>query len=215
MHKIYINGASGKMGRSVLKLIKEDNEFVSENFLNSDVVIDFSNPISTIQILKECVKNKKPLIVGTTGFSKDDLDIIKKASSKIPILLAANMSIGVNNLKESIETFLDQLTDEMDCAIDETHHIEKIDKPSGTAIELIDLIKQIDKNKNIKNIEVNSQRVKDIFGIHKVTFYNKTKSNYFKHEALSRDVFAQGALFSSKIIVGLEPNIYKFKDILN
>ena len=72
-----------------------------------------------------------------------------------------------------------------------------------------------DKNKNIKNIEVNSQRVKDIFGIHKVTFYNKTKSNYFKHEALSRDVFAQGALFSSKIIVGLEPNIYGFKDILN
>ena len=139
MHKIYINGASGKMGRSVLKLIKEDNEFVVENFLNSDVVIDFSNPISTIQILNECVKNKKPLIVGTTGFSKDDLDIIKKASSKIPILLAANMSIGVNNLKESIETFLDQLTDEMDCAIDETHHIEKIDKPSGTAIELIDL----------------------------------------------------------------------------
>ena len=125
------------------------------------------------------------------------------------------MSIGVNNLKESIETFLDQLTDAMDCVIDETHHIEKIDKPSGTSIELIDLIKQIDKNKNIKNIEVNSQRVKDIFGIHKVTFYNKTKSNYFKHEALSRDVFAQGALFSSKIIVGLEPNIYKFKDILN
>ena len=169
MHKIYINGASGKMGRSVLKLIKEDNEFSIENFLNSDVVIDFSNPISTIQILNECVKNKKPLIAGTTGLSKDDLDIIKKASSKIPILLASNMSIGVNNLKESIETFLDQLTDEMDCAIDETHHIEKIDKPSGTAIELIDLIKQIDKNKNIKNIEVNSQRVKDIFGIHKVT----------------------------------------------
>ena len=62
MHKIYINGASGKMGRSVLKLIKEDNEFVIENFLNSDVVIDFSNPISTIQILIECVKNKKHLI---------------------------------------------------------------------------------------------------------------------------------------------------------
>ena len=69
MHKIYINGSSGKMGRSVLKLIKEDNEFVIENFLNSDVIIDFSNPISTIQILNECVKNKKPLIVGTTGFS--------------------------------------------------------------------------------------------------------------------------------------------------
>ena len=75
MHKIYINGASGKMGQSVLKLIKEDNEFSIENFLNSDVVIDFSNPISTIQILNECVKNKKPLIAGTTGLSKDDLDL--------------------------------------------------------------------------------------------------------------------------------------------
>ena len=215
MHKIYINGASGKMGQAVLKIIKDSDEFVKDNLLNSDVVIDFSNPISTLQILNECVDNKKPLIIGTTGISEDHLDTIKKASKKIPILLAANMSIGINNLKESITIFLNQLEEKMHCIIEETHHVQKIDKPSGTAIELIDLIKLKDKNKYIKNIEVNSHRVEDVFGIHKITFYSKNRSSYFMHEALSRDVFAQGALLSSKIVGGLEPNIYKFKDILN
>ena len=215
MHKIYVNGASGKMGQAVLKIIKDSNEFAKDNLLNSDVVIDFSNPISTLQILNECVDNKKPLIIGTTGISEDHLDTIKKASKKIPILLAANMSIGINNLKESITIFLNKLEEKMHCIIEETHHVQKIDKPSGTAVELIDLIKLKDKNQNIKNIEVNSHRVEDVFGIHKITFYSKNRSSYFMHEALSRDVFAQGALLSSKIVVGLEPNIYKFKDILN
>ena len=215
MHKIYINGASGKMGQAVLKIIKDSDEFVKDNLLNSDVVIDFSNPISTLQILNECVDNKKPLIIGTTGISEDHLDTIKKASKKIPILLAANMSIGINNLKESITIFLNKLEEKMHCIIEETHHIQKIDKPSGTAIELIDLIKLNDKNQNIMNIEVNSNRVEDVFGIHKITFYSKNGSSYFMHEALSRDVFAQGALLSSKIVGGLKPNIYKFKDILN
>ena len=215
MHKIYINGASGKMGQAVLKIIKDSDEFVKDNLLNSDVVIDFSNPISTLQILNECVDNKKPLIIGTTGISEDHLDTIKKASKKIPILLAANMSIGINNLKESITIFLNQLEEKMHCIIEETHHVQKIDKPSGTAIELVDLIKLKDKNQNIENIEVNSHRVEDVFGIHKITFYSKNRSSYFMHEALSRDVFAQGALLSSKIVGGLEPNIYKFKDVLN
>ena len=215
MHKIFVNGASGKMGQSVLKIIKDSDDFAKDNLLNSDVVIDFSNPISTLQILNECVDNKKPLIIGTTGISEDHLDAIKKASKKIPILLAANMSIGINNLKESITIFLNQLEQKMHCIIEETHHVQKIDKPSGTAIELIDLIKLNDKNQNIMNIEVNSNRVEDVFGIHKITFYSKNGSSYFMHEALSRDVFAQGALLSSKIVGGLEPNIYKFKDILN
>ena len=203
------------MGQAVLKIIKDSDEFVKDNLLNSDVVIDFSNPISTLQILNECVDNKKPLIIGTTGISEDHLDTIKKASKKIPILLAANMSIGINNLKESITIFLNKLEEKMHCIIEETHHVQKIDKPSGTAVELIDLIKLEDENQNIKNIEVNSHRVEDVFGIHKITFYSKNRSSYFMHEALSRDVFAQGALLSSKIVRGIEPNIYKFKDILN
>ena len=165
MHKIYVNGASGKMGQAVLKIIEDNDEFAKVSLLNSDVVIDFSNPISTLQILDECVDNKIPLIIGTTGISEDHLNIIKKASKEIPILLAANMSTGINNLKESITKFLNQLEEEMHCIIDETHHVQKIDKPSGTAVELIDLIKLKDKNQNIKNIEVNSHRVEDVFGI--------------------------------------------------
>ena len=83
MHKIYVNGATGKMGQAVLKIIEDNDEFAKDNLLNSDVVIDFSNPISTLQILDECVDNKKPLIIGTTGISEDHLNIIKKASKEM------------------------------------------------------------------------------------------------------------------------------------
>lgn len=218
MYKVCINGSSGKMGQSLSKLIitSDEFEYVSEDILHeSDVVIDFSNPNSTLTIVKKCVDHNVPLIIGTTGFKEDEIDEIQKAGKKIPILLAANMSIGVTNLKGSIELFIKTLNQEMNCLIEETHHIEKLDEPSGTAIELRDLIKSVDIKNNIKTIKINSTRKKDIFGIHKVTFFNESKTYYFMHEALSREVFAQGALFSSKIIIKLKPSIYNFKDILN
>ena len=138
MHKIYINGLSGKMGQSLLRLIKSSNKFeyiIEDTFDNCDVVIDFSNPISTLKILKRCLDIKIPIIIGTTGFSDDEIHEIKTAGKKIPILLAANFSIGINNLKDSLETFIKSLDQEMSCIIEETHHIEKLDQPSGTAIE--------------------------------------------------------------------------------
>ena len=218
MHKIYINGLSGKMGQSLLRLIKSSNKFeyiIEYTFDNSDVVIDFSNPISTLKILKRCLDIKIPIIIGTTGFSDDEINKIKTAGKKIPILLAANFSTGINNLKDSLETFIKSLDQEMSCIIEETHHIEKLDQPSGTAIELKNIINLSDKKNNISNIEINSIRKKDIFGIHKLSFYNQSKTYCFMHEALSREVFAQGAMLSSMKIRKLKPKVYSFKDILN
>ena len=218
MTRIYINGASGKMGQSLSKLIESDDQFqsVSENdFSLSDVVVDFSNPISTLKILKRCLEINVPIIIGTTGFNDDEINEIKNAGSKIPILLAANFSLGVSSLKKSLEHFIKTLDQDMRCLIEETHHIEKLDEPSGTAIELKNLITSIDKNNNIKTIKIKSIRKKDVFGLHKVTFHNQNKTTYFMHEALSREVFAKGALFSSNAIMKMKPNIYNFKDILN
>ena len=218
MIRIYINGASGKMGQSLSKLIESDDQFqsVSENdFSLSDVVVDFSNPISTLKILKRCLEINVPIIIGTTGFNDDEINEIKNAGSKIPILLAANFSLGVSSLKKSLEYFIKTLDQDMSCLIEETHHIEKLDEPSGTAIELKNLIDSIDKNNNIKTIKIKSVRKKDVFGLHKVTFHNQNKTSYFMHEALSREVFAKGALFSSNAIMKMKPKVYNFKDILN
>tara|TARA_B100001248_G_C27317300_1_gene425004 strand:+ start:258 stop:911 length:654 start_codon:yes stop_codon:yes gene_type:complete len=216
MLKVFINGKSGKMGQSLLRLIKKDNRHTlhDNNLLTSDVVIDFSHPDSTSKILKKCKQNDIPLLIGTTGLDKSLVNEIKTVSKRVPILLAANMSIGINQLKESLEDFINSNEEKFDCLIEETHHSQKIDKPSGTAIELSELLKSIDKNQKILSLKIISYRKDDVFGVHKVTFKNKSSSFHFQHEALSRDVFADGALFCAKKLVELEPNLYAFRDII-
>ena len=216
MLHIFINGETGKMGSSIAKLIELNDNFTKvkkHDFKISDVVIDFSHPDSTSQILKNCLKERKPLVIGTTGLEKSHMNKIEKASKTIPILIGSNMSKGVIDLKEALKSYLNNNNSELiECVIEETHHTEKIDSPSGTALELKDHIISLN-NKNIKSIEIVSNRVGDVFGIHKVVFIKKNSIKEFKHEALSRDVFAYGALYAAKKIHGLNPAIYRFQDI--
>jgi len=217
MLKIYVNGSSGKMGQSLTNLINQSQELslVTENISLSDVVIDFSHPDLTIEIIKDCSRNKVPLIIGTTNLNEETLVEIKMASKYIPILLAANMSIGMLQLKESLVAFIKSNKEKIDCLIEEIHHSNKLDAPSGTAIEIKDLIKNTDNKSNINQININSKRLDDVFGIHKVTFFSEESCTDFKHEALSRDVYANGAIKCAMTIHRLEPNVYKFEDIIN
>jgi|TARA_B100000214_G_scaffold165533_1_gene118723 4-hydroxy-tetrahydrodipicolinate reductase len=217
MLKIYINGSSGKMGQSLTNLINQSQELnlVTKDISLSDVVIDFSHPDSTIEIIKDCSRNKIPLIVGTTNLNEETLIEIKMASKYIPILLAANMSIGILQLKESLVAFIKSNKQKIECSIEEIHHSNKLDAPSGTAIEIKDLIKNTDNKSNINQIKINSKRIDNVFGIHKITFINEESSIDFKHEALSRDIYANGAIKCAMKIHNLEPNIYKFEDIIN
>ena len=217
MLKIYINGSSGKMGQSLTNLINQSQELnlVTKDISLSDVVIDFSHPDSTIEIIKDCSRNKIPLIVGTTNLNEETLIEIKMASKYIPILLAANMSIGILQLKESLVAFIKSNKQKIECSIEEIHHSNKLDAPSGTAIEIKDLIKNTDNRSNINQIKINSKRIDNVFGIHKITFINEESSIDFKHEALSRDIYANGAIKCAMKIHNLEPNIYKFEDIIN
>jgi 4-hydroxy-tetrahydrodipicolinate reductase len=217
MLKIYINGSSGKMGQSLTDLINQSQELnlVTKDIYLSDVVIDFSHPDSTIEIIKDCSRNKIPLIVGTTNLNEETLIEIKMASKYIPILLAANMSIGILQLKESLVAFIKSNKQKIECSIEEIHHSNKLDAPSGTAIEIKDLIKNTDNKSNINQIKINSKRIDNVFGIHKITFINEESSIDFKHEALSRDIYANGAIKCAMKIHNLEPNIYKFEDIIN
>ena len=217
MLKVFINGSSGKMGLSLINLINQNKKFdlITEDISSSDVVIDFSYPSSTLKIVKECSVIKIPLIIGTTGLNKEILNEINNASKNIPILLASNMSIGILQLKKSIHNFLKSNDNKIDCLIEEIHHSKKVDSPSGTAIEINDFIDLIDDKKNVSSIKINSKRVDDVFGIHKITFTNEETSIYFKHEALSRDIFATGALECAANIHKLKPNLYNFGDIIN
>ena len=217
MIKVTINGASGKMGTKVSNLIKNDSSLVEcfDDISCSDLVIDFSQPSSTKTILKKCVAAKKPIIIGTTGFTNDDLNEIREAANSIPIVLAANMSKGIFYLKKSLASFIHNNQDKLRCFIEETHHLEKIDKPSGTAIELKKFIIEHDDNNFIQDIQIKSNRVANIFGTHKVMFCSDNGIVCFSHEALSRKIFAEGAITCAKSIEFNKPNLYSFEDIIN
>ena len=217
MIKVTINGASGKMGKIVSNLIKNDNFLVesSDDISCADLVIDFSQPSSTKKILKKCVKAKKPIIIGTTGFSNDDLKEIRDASNSIPIVLAANMSKGIIYLKKSIASFIQNNQDKLKCFIEETHHLDKVDKPSGTAIELKEFITEHDDSNFIQEINIKSNRVGNIFGTHKILFCSDNGIVCFSHEALSRNIFAEGAIICAKSIDFHKPSLYSFEDVIN
>ena len=186
-----------------------------ESYKNADVLIDFSRPSSTLNILEDCLEHNIPMVIGTTGFNQDELSIIKEASKKIPILLAFNMSKGIYIIKKSIQNFLESNSNKLSCVIEEVHHTEKVDSPSGTAIELKKVIEIADIAKNISSLSIESKRVKGIFGIHKVIFSSDSDYIEFKHEALSRKVFAEGAIEISKLISSKSPKMYDLEDFFN
>ena len=213
MKTIFVNGLSGKMGKTINNLILDDSDLeIVKTIRDSDVIIDFSRPESTMSLIIEAKEHKKPLVIGTTGFTDFELKLIKEASNEIPIMLSFNMSKGIYYFKKNIEQFLKDNSDSMKCLISETHHTQKVDAPSGTAIELKKFIEINNNQKYITSIEIESKRVSDIFGIHEVIFFNDANQISFKHEALSRKIFADGAISIAKSMVGISAGMYTTQD---
>ena len=217
MTNIYINGLSGKMGSSICDLSTNDEtiSIVNDDIKNADVVIDFSRPDSSLKVLNKCIHYKKPLLIGTTGFNDNQIKTIQEAAKEIPILLSFNMSKGIFTLKKSIKDFLSSNEHILECVIEEVHHKNKVDSPSGTAIELQTLIQDNNLSNNVTSINIKSERTLDVFGIHKVVFFNNSENIEFKHEALSRKVFANGAIKIAKLILNNEPKLYSTEDFFN
>ena len=182
---------------------------------NISAVIDFSSPDGFIACANYCIENTIPLISGTTGLSDEHLEIVSTAKKSIPILLASNMSLGIANLKGSIEQYLLSISAPSKCQIIEIHHTNKKDSPSGTAIEIQSFIENLPGSKIDSPIEVQSQRIGDIFGIHRIVFKNAEGVTTFQHIANSRNVFARGALQAAKWIHSQEIGEYSFADFLN
>jgi 4-hydroxy-tetrahydrodipicolinate reductase len=198
--------------------------------LNSgDVLIDFTVPEASLGHIKVCANLRKPIVIGTTGFAKEQLEEIRHYAKKIPCLLSPNMSIGVNLCFKILAEIARTIGDDYDMEIVEAHHMKK-DAPSGTAMKMAQIIAQA-VNRNLdevgvyarkgmvgerskKEIGIQAVRAGDIVGDHTVLFAGTGERIEITHRAHSRDTFAAGAIRATKWIVGRQPGIYDMQDVL-
>ncbi|MFH1227483.1 MAG: 4-hydroxy-tetrahydrodipicolinate reductase [Planctomycetota bacterium] len=176
----------------------------------ADVAIDFSLPNGTMACLKSCLKHRIPLVIGTTGFDKSQLNQIRKASRTIPCFLSPNMSLGANLLFKLGAQAARTLGPDYDAEIIETHHRFKKDAPSGTAKRLSESVSEVSK----KNIPIHSLRIGDVVGDHTVVFSNLGERIELTHRVNNRDIFARGAIYAAKFLAAAKPGLYSMADIL-
>ena len=194
---------------------------------NVDVIIDFSVPVATFEILKYARQNKIPIVIATTGFDKQQLSEIEEISKEIPIFRSSNMSLEINLMASLVQKVAEVLS-ESDIEIIETHHNKKIDSPSGTAILLADAINKVFDNEKEYNFDRMSKREKrekkeigfsairggNIVGEHTVQFYGENETLEITHKSYSRQVFAEGALKAARFIVNAQNGLYDMKDLV-
>ena len=249
-----ITGCMGRMGQQLIKSSNKNKIFkivsLTENFkinkkinnilpefnnVNSfkktNIIIDFTVPKCTLEVLKIASKLKKRVVIGTTGFTKNQENTIKKYSKKIPILKAGNMSLGINLLMYLTEITSKSLGNNFLSKVFEVHHKHKKDHPSGTALMLgkgIAIGKNKDLNRLIgkkylnkksfpygKKINFNSMRKGEVVGQHEVKFSSGKEIITLNHEAFDRALYSEGALTAAKWLMKKKPGLYSMRDVLN
>jgi len=195
-----------------------------ELMADSDCVIDFTSPESTLQNISAAIKTQTALVIGTTGLDAVAEKLLHDAAKKIPIVYAANMSIGVNLLLAMVEQAASKLGPCWDIEIFESHHKNKIDAPSGTALALGKAAKagrgggDFKTERTGKRIEGDIgyavSRGGDVVGEHTVTFYGMGERIEFGHKASDRTLFARGALQAARWICGKPAGLYSMRDVL-
>ena len=249
-----ITGCMGRMGQQLIRSIKKDKIFKMatlkkskkknkkmngikiqkifiEAFKKANLIIDFTVPKCTLEILKIAAKQKKRVIIGTTGFSKKEESLIKRFSKKIPILKAGNMSVGVNLLMYLTEIASGSLGKKFLSKVYEVHHKHKKDYPSGTALMLgkgiaigkkKEFYKMIGKkylNKKSFNygnkINFNSIRKGEVIGEHEVSFSSGKEIITLNHESFDRALYSEGALEAAKWLFNKKPGLYSMRDLLS
>ena len=249
-----ISGCMGRMGQQLIKSSRKNKNFnlktltenkllnnkiygikpelnTEEAFKKTDILIDFTIPKCTLEVLKIASKLKKKVVIGTTGFNRAQENQIKKYSKKIPILKAGNMSLGVNLLMYLTEIASKSLSEDYLSKIFEVHHKHKKDYPSGTALmlgkgiadgkgkNLYNLIGKKFLNKKSfpygKKINFNSLRKGEIIGEHEVKFSSGKEIITLNHEAFDRALYSDGALTAAKWLMKKKPGLYSMRDLLD
>jgi len=249
MIKILLSGCNGRMGQVITRLSADNDELkivagydinnsikndypvftnIEDCNVNVDVIIDFSNPNAFESILGYAVSRKVPLVLATTGLTPTQRSLLGKASEQIPILSSANMSYGVNLLIDLVKRASKALEGSFDIEIIEKHHNQKLDAPSGTALEIANAINSVldqkqeyvydrhsKKEKRSKNeIGIHAVRGGTIVGEHSVIFAGNDEIIELKHTAMSREIFAEGALRAAKFLYDKKPGLYNMADLI-
>jgi 4-hydroxy-tetrahydrodipicolinate reductase len=249
--RITICGGLGRMGKILIKEVLKNKNLVLhsvtdikekkvfnkiktqknnlEAFKKTDVIIDFSRPKSSLEILKYATHLKKRIVIGTTGFTEKQNNLIKKFSKKIAIFKSGNMSLGINLIEYIAAILSNKIQNNYQIAIGDNHHKKKIDYPSGTALMLANAVAK-GKNKKLTSITGKSflnkkgnfnknkinffiTRKGDTIGKHNIFFSNKTESIELKHTAYSRELFADGALNAAIWISKKNKGLFNMQDM--
>lgn len=228
---------NGRMGRMIEALCASGDEFEVEGFVGPgacsspdeiadvDVMIDFSYPGNLTAVIDSAVRRKIPLVVGTTGLTKEQGEAIRAASAQIPIVWANNFSTGVTVLCRLARMAAQALGDEFDVEIVETHHKLKEDAPSGTAKALLAAVDpdgEYDRvhgregrpGKRGKEIGVHAVRGGTVAGEHSVMFFGQLEEIELRHRADSREIFARGALRAAAFVRNADPGLYDMENVL-
>ena len=251
--KIVVTGALGKMGKILTNKIlasksfslldvtdqnygKTKNNLITKKnsydvFKKTDIIIDFSSPKNTIEILKFAKKLNKKIVIGTTGFSRKQENLIRNYAKKIAIFKSGNMSLGINLLEYITEILSKKIPNNYQIGIVDNHHKAKIDYPSGTALMLGNAVAR-GKSKKLENLKgkifVNRKgklqinkinffitRKGKTIGKHSVTYNNKVENIELKHTAFSRELFADGALNAALWVSKKNKGLYNMQNMLN
>lgn len=263
MIRVIVNGACGRMGQMITKLICSDkdlqlagavenssSEYISQDIGymisgkslgiivqkdlaevidKGDVIIEFTSPSATIKHAETAVKYNKPMVIGTTGYSKEELDKLKNLAVNIPCVISPNMSIGMNVLFKLARQAAQFLKDNYDIEIVEAHHSKKKDAPSGSAMKLAEIIANVKGINNEKflygrrgnvgereknTIGIHAVRGGDIIGEHDVIFAGANEKLELKHQVYSRETFAKGSLIAAKFAMKAKKGIYSMEDVI-
>lgn len=239
MIKVGVSGAMGKMGRAIARVVAAQNDMklvlalekkghaqegqiypevpggikVSsdpEGIKDTDVLIDFSSPGGALENIRFCGQYKKNIVIGATGFTQEQMDSLKKYSDSIAVLISPNMSPGVNLLFSVLKKVSGILKSDYDVEIIDIHHRHKKDAPSGTAKKFASIIGDEYK----KDVPVHSLRIGEVFGDHYIVFSGNKERIEFVHKAITRDVFAEGAVKAARFISGKKKGLFSMQDLL-
>ncbi|GAA0272508.1 4-hydroxy-tetrahydrodipicolinate reductase [Muricomes sp. OA1] len=250
MIKVLMHGCNGKMGQMITGLIRDDEqveiaagvdaytglandypvfESVDSCDVDVDVAIDFSNAGAVDGLLDYCVEKQVPVVLCTTGLSKEQLKRVSEVSKKVAVLKSANMSMGINLLLKMLKDAAKVLAPAgYDIELVERHHNQKVDAPSGTALALADSMNealnheytyvydrsQVRKKREKKEMGISAVRGGTIVGEHEVIFAGPDEVIEFRHTAYSRSVFGKGAVEAAKFLAGKEAGMYDMSDVI-
>ena len=233
-------GAKGRMGETIAAAAAEAGaeitagldlgDDIAQHIKDCDVVIDFSHPNVSSELVRVCRDAEKPAVIGTTGHSQEERAAIEQLAQSVAVVLSPNFSVGVNALFWLTRKAAQMLGENFDLEVTEIHHRLKKDAPSGTAKKLAEILceeRGLDYRKNVRHgreglvgersaneIGVHSIRGGDVVGDHTVTFAGAGERLELSHKAASRETFALGALRAAQWVVDKPPGLYSMEDVL-